>query len=806
MKKLLLITFIFPVFCTVYAQGVINNSNKSAISLHNQAILKYENGEYKEDYELTESALSLLDSNKEEDARLCAEYLHDLAMLSLLGQYDYHSFSNKIEQAINLKYKLYGKTIDYYWSIECYGDGLLVLSENMSPVQKIYYLEAAIKQYELIPQHDTLINYGIVHRKLAQAYEDVDIVESIKYELRYLSLQRQYGNDADTLTTFLNLVKYYKEEEEYDNAKSYLEKVKSMFDDAILPNDKRIVELYMEMASLYGRIGNSDSAFVCSEKAKKLESNINGSNTETYATIVINSALYKYKSGDVAYCLNQLKQMYQYSLSNKLNVAFNLASVYSNLNDADSCYLYLNEAWKIVKKDVLSQMDNLSVKNRFSFFMTERTYNLITSPINYFLQHKDHKGLKRLAYNCILFYKNIAMGVTSGDFGGTMNVETVDMIKKILKEDEIAIELWSDLSDSWYSDHIQAFIVSPDEEDPIFVELSKDSIYMALNNKIETSESFLPLYETIWKNLLEKTKIKKKGKIYISCDDIYHIIPIESIYNYDFEYIGDVYSVIRVSHTGNIPNIKDDVSIKDVALYGGLDYQCSSTEENDDKLFANVQDTTIEAMTSDYRAADYYLPWTQIEIDSINAILQSSKEINKIHYFNKQYGTEESFKSFSGNSPSIIHLATHGYFSQPKVPMSWYDYYNYCMENAGLRLSCSVDSIDGYGLLSAEKIRYLDLSKTDILVLSACNTGKGGITPYGIFGLQRAFKEAGVGSVIMTLGTVDDAATYYFMTSFYRALVSGLTKRDAFKFAQNQIRENEMFENYSYWYSFIMID
>ena len=658
---------------------------------------------------------------------------------------------------------------------------------------------------------DTILEYCHALRMLAKLYADIEITESISYELKYLSLQRNYGYDLDTLTTFINLGKYYKDDEDFANAETYLMKALSLSESLSPSTDQRYVNLYMQLASFYGRIKDPYNALVYSEKAKVMESTLNGSDTKTYANIIMNGALYEYLNGNVAYCLTTLKQAYQHPRCNKLNVAINLAGVYSAQDEADSCYKYIAEAWDIIQKDIVFHIENLSIENRFKYFRTTETYALITLPIYYFLNHENHNGLRRLAYNCILFYKKIGLEITNSNVKDIENKITFDTVQKMLKKNEVAIELWSDMmEDSWYSDYILAFIVTPKEKNPIFVSLPKDSIYMALKNELETSRTFLPLYETMWKNLIQKINLRRNGKIYISCDDVYTLIPFESICNYDFEYIGDVYSIIRVSYSGNIKNIYSDFNIKNVALYGGLRYDCLSEEETVDEVaYLSTDDyLSYDTITTDnVRGNLRYLPWTQVEIDSICAVLKSFKEIENIQIFNGKYGTEDSFKAFSGNSPSIIHIATHGHFSQPTVEMSWYDYYIYCMENAGVMLSCcSETSDDGYGFLSAEKIRYLDLSNTNLLVLSACKTGLSGVTPHGIYGLQHAFKQAGVGSIIMTLNNVDDIATQYFMSSFYKALALGLDPHDAYKSAQYAIRTNEYFKKFNYWAYFVMLD
>lgn len=80
----------------------------------------------------------------------------------------------------------------------------------------------------------------------------------------------------------------------------------------------------------------------------------------------------------------------------------------------------------------------------------------------------------------------------------------------------------------------------------------------------------------------------------------------------------------------------------------------------------------------------------------------------------------------------------------------------------------------------------------------------GEITSEGVFGLQRAFKKAGVQTLIMSLWKVDDAATQLMMTTFYEEWLSGKSKHEAFAIAQQTVRAKH--PDPYYWASFIMLD
>jgi CHAT domain-containing protein len=109
------------------------------------------------------------------------------------------------------------------------------------------------------------------------------------------------------------------------------------------------------------------------------------------------------------------------------------------------------------------------------------------------------------------------------------------------------------------------------------------------------------------------------------------------------------------------------------------------------------------------------------------------------------------------------------------------------------------------GLLTSEDISHTDLSNTRIVVLSACDTGRGEATNEGLFGLQRAFKKAGAQTLVMSLWQISDSVTKEFMVAFYKHLVSSQWDRhEAFRLAQEEIK-HQYPEPY-YWAGFVIVD
>ena len=199
--------------------------------------------------------------------------------------------------------------------------------------------------------------------------------------------------------------------------------------------------------------------------------------------------------------------------------------------------------------------------------------------------------------------------------------------------------------------------------------------------------------------------------------------------------MNDKYDIVRVSSTSLIPQIKQKIDGYSAALYGGLLYDSDSSLANNHSQFprkrsldGNMYNEIGDTIVSDLRLGTKYLPWTKIEIDSIQNILSESL-INRVQVFQGGNGTEESFKLLSGKSPSIIHISTHGFFINPDDSIKdWYEYYKYCMEHTGLLMSGVLSSseinkdsmIVEDGFLRSTEIAALDLTKTKLLVLSAC--------------------------------------------------------------------------------------
>lgn len=110
--------------------------------------------------------------------------------------------------------------------------------------------------------------------------------------------------------------------------------------------------------------------------------------------------------------------------------------------------------------------------------------------------------------------------------------------------------------------------------------------------------------------------------------------------------------------------------------------------------------------------------------------------------------------------PRVLHVSTHGdYLDNENMEP---------MDRGILCLSGYNVEDNNYGYISAKEIQYMDLKGTELVVLSACNTGLGeNISGEGIYGIRRAFELAGCQTLLLTVEEVDDYNSAIFMKSFY---------------------------------------
>ncbi len=398
-------------------------------------------------------------------------------------------------------------------------------------------------------------------------------------------------------------------------------------------------------------------------------------------------------------------------------------------------------------------------------------------------------------------------------------IKTWKDISLALKEDEIAIEITDCVvlfpQDSVYS-QLMALIVTKNCASPICVKLGNyyeiaDELRLlfsgdALNINDVYSTPNNTIYQLLWMKL-EKHLLGMKT-VYISTNTLLSFVNVGALMAPDGERVSDKYNVRMVSSTAEIINGLGGEQYTNAVLFGGGSFGNQYTA--DENLYAEV----IRAISD--RGDFKELTGT---IEEVNAIYD---ELRKRNVQTQRYigadATERNFRLLNGAANQIIHIATHC-FSITDMENSKFlsqlmaiDTRESAMIGTGFILAnanVSWNKSAYYkpledGILLSEDISRLNLNGCDLLVLSGCQSGKGKVDKDGVYGLQRAFKRAGVKSMLLSLWNVDDNVTKEFMVSFYKSLMLTNNKYTAYTHAQNEIRSK--YSNPYYWAAFIMLD
>ena len=399
-----------------------------------------------------------------------------------------------------------------------------------------------------------------------------------------------------------------------------------------------------------------------------------------------------------------------------------------------------------------------------------------------------------------------------GDFMEYTSITWED-VKRCLGDNDVAIEFIASeyLGQVTYS----AEIIRKEMEAPVHIKL-----FTIPSNQV----TLLNAPDGEFSTLIKKHLWNRKLRDYMEKGENVFFVPDGELYNIGIEYIPlpggermcDVYKMHRLSSTREIVNTNEPVATNTCVLFGGLNYNTSLSDMELYAYASSIRGGKTFEFSPD-KSAGYsswgYLPGTLDEVNSISSTLGGKGY--SVSTFTGSEGVEESFKALSGRKTEIIHIATHGFYMPDKGD---------ALQNSGLvfagannfwngALGPDVKSFDD-GILTAKEISHLNLQGTDLVVMSACQTGLGKVTGEGVFGLQRAFKKAGVQTLLMSLWEVDDEATQMMMSEFYSALAQGQSKYQALESAQAKIREHTFLRNGKkvsgndlfYWGSFIMVD
>lgn len=313
-------------------------------------------------------------------------------------------------------------------------------------------------------------------------------------------------------------------------------------------------------------------------------------------------------------------------------------------------------------------------------------------------------------------------------------------------------------------------------------------------------------YNTYWKKIQDAIPAGKT-RIIISPEGVYNQINLETMKGPDAKYLLQKYQFIQVANTKDVltdyyksqrkVSTTSTAKIKssNVTLVGNPVYYVNSTISQNDRTIPQ-------------------LPGSEKEVKEISELLKQNSLSSDLYI--GAAATEDKIKSLK--SPRFFHIATHGYFL-PDVQQSGYEseldnesshnplYRSGLLLSNGGSLMNDPDDLDFNredGLLTAYEAMNLDFDNTELVLLSACETGLGDVQlGEGVFGLQRAFIVAGSKNLIMSLFKVSDEVTADLLNQFYKNWIKTGNKRQSLYDAKMYILNK--YKEPIYWGAFVLV-
>jgi len=710
--------------------------------------------------------------------------------------------------------------------------GLLYFNTGQYPKAEAFYINAIEIGKRILGEHHPeyalqLNNLALLYRSMGQYKK----AESLYIEAAEIRKKVVGENHPDFASSLNNLAILYSETGQISKADSFLVAAIRIVENTLGENHPEYFSKIYNLSFLYFDAGRFNEAELLRTKFNQL----------------VSENIRK----DIAILSAQEKE--NYLLNNIRLVNSNNSFLYNNRKSLPSFYKSNYNVQLLLKGLSLSDTRNMiqSVSQNTDSVISKafidwqagkkwmaKQYSL---PIN-----SRAKNIDSIATNIESLEKILSRSSVKFKSQQSATGVTAEAISMKLKAGEAAIEFVSFqlYSNKWTdSTMYAAYLLRANDSIPVFVPLCEEkqlqqlfvsagttstamvsNFYRGLDLGNTNNSSFLgtELYKLIWEPLepylngIKRISYSPAGKLFS--------ISFQALSVDSNTVLMDKYELQQYTSTRQVTlrtEEKKNIKPTTITLFGNASFTMDSLQLVKKKSNNSNNSTSIYTPKNRSSESGVWndLPGTAEEVKKIKQLFDEKKINTKS--FIQTTASEENLKALSGNSPQILHIATHGFFlpdpEKKKRKMGFENENAYTLANdpllrSGLILSggnyawSGKTPIEGVedGIATAYEISQLNLSNTELVVLSACETALGDVKgSEGVFGLQRAFKMAGVKKLIVSLWQVPDKETAELMTAFYTYWMKGKTIEESFAQAQADMRKK-----YSpfYWAAFVLVE
>jgi CHAT domain-containing protein len=310
--------------------------------------------------------------------------------------------------------------------------------------------------------------------------------------------------------------------------------------------------------------------------------------------------------------------------------------------------------------------------------------------------------------------------------------------------------------------------------------------------------------------------LENREQVFVAPDGMINLLPFETLTRYGQRFLIEDHQFTYLTSGRDLFKQQSEYGAYNVIVMADPDFM---TDPSSLPLLASQETSDIFAFRGNSDSPECLtimfspLPKTDEEGTSVVGLFEQSG-IYDVSYFNGKDAREGVLKQIQ-DPPRVLHIASHGYFCDQS------DLSNLTnpLLRSGLILAganstiggmCGTDPKTEDGILTALEASGLNLIGTDLVVLSACQTGIGEVqSGEGVFGLRRAFQHAGARSLVTSMFAVPDESTSLLMQRFYENWLSGQSKSSALRNASLSILNERRAENGAahrlFWGGFILI-
>jgi CHAT domain-containing protein len=504
---------------------------------------------------------------------------------------------------------------------------------------------------------------------------------------------------------------------------------------------------------------------------------------------------------------------------------FRAQSIKTSLNNSLLLGNVTMRSNELMRNSILNSNDTILIENFENWLGLKRQY---VNAQSFSFEEMKNKGIDLKALEDSIELNERSLSLRSQLFQTEqeklqLNYET---LKSRLAKDEAFIMFHSFdyfYGKSWTDSVLYAaYVVRSDQKEPQFVKLFEqaqlDSLMLAEDVSSMISNLYKPsdstLYNLVWKPI--ERCLGDAKKVYVAPSGQLHKLAFAAIGDGTGHVLSDSYEIHQVlsaqdfvyPSSPNVFNNDEKSTTVSIALFGGINYDSlNATTSKQDS--ANYTQLSLLSNDLDRGSSFGYLPATQKEIEDIQRHFKLNNKTTLS--FSGLEATESSLRALEGDrAPEIIHIATHGYFApDPKEDhgktrgrnlgqVNRYTAADNPLLRSGLMMAGSNASWKGTsilpgevdGILTAQEVSNLNLLNTQLVVLSACETGLGDIKGReGVFGLQRAFRLAGAKYLLLSLWRIPDEETSEYMQLFYSELLKQNDISKSYKSTQRFMRQ-----------------